>query len=201
MKNLFIVIFSSMLLLAGCSKENELRKSVMIYDSELKDLPAYSEWGYNTFGAYHDREVFISNSTVMPAKVIVSNNEMSFVLDGQKGSSYYYNNSDRMSLTLKMTGFAPENYSDLISLNDTTLDLTNPAFKVIVTMDTTKYTATILSGEFTFKRAQNLFVDKKEIEVILSGYFDFRTLINGLPVTISNGRFDVGISPDNFYFY
>jgi hypothetical protein len=64
-----------------------------------------------------------------------------------------------------------------------------------------KYTANILSGELTFKRAQNLLVDEKQVEVILSGYFEFKALIDNEPVTISNGRFDVGISPDNFYNY
>ncbi|MEI6747701.1 MAG: hypothetical protein ACOYMF_08915 [Bacteroidales bacterium] len=196
-----IVIYSTIVLfLAGCAKENELKKSVMIYDTEYTDLPAYSEWGYNTFGAYYDREVFISNDITVPAKVIVSNNKMSFVLNGQKGAAYYYDFKE-MALTFTITGFLPEDYTNLIVFNDTILDLTNPAYQVKVTLDTIEYTANILSGELTFKRAQNLFVDKRQIEVILSGYFDFKAKINEEPVTISNGRFDVGISPDNFYFY
>ena len=201
MKILPITCLSLLLLLVGCSKEYELTKSVFIQDPEYTDLPAYSEWGYNTFGAYYDRQAFISNNEIVPAKIIVTNNEMSFVLDGQKGSSYYYDISDEMTLTFKIPGFMPANYTDLTVLNDTILNLANPVYQVIVSMDTLKYTATILSGELNFKRAQNLKVDKKEIEVILSGYFEFKALINEKPVTISNGRFDVGISPDNFYTY
>jgi hypothetical protein len=196
-----IFILCSLVLLLGCSKENELKKSVMIYDTEFTDLPAYSEWGYNTFGAYYDREVFISNTDLLPAKVQVTNNVMSLVLDGQKGGSYYYNNDNEMSLTLKIAGFTPGDYPDLSVLNDTTLDLTNPAYQVILTLDTTKYTATVISGEFYFKRAQKLLVDKIQTEVILSGYFDMKLLVNGKPITISEGRFDVGIGPDNFYTY
>jgi hypothetical protein len=188
-------------LVAGCSKENKLKKSVMIYDEEFTDLPAYSEWGYNTFGAYYDREVFISNNEMVPAKVIVTNNEMSFLLDGQNGTSYYYGDYEEMTMTFKMPGFTPENYHDLIVFNDTIFNLTNPAYQVMVSIDTMKYIATILSGELTFKRVQNLLVDAQQIEVILSGYFEFKALIDEKPVTVSNGRFDVGIGPDNFYNY
>jgi len=199
-----LLIFSTLIVIivGGCSKENELQKSVLLYDDEFPDLPAYSEWGYNTFGVYYDREVFISNNSIVPAKVIVTNNSTSFVLDGQKGNMNYYSDYwNVMSITFKMSGFAPGQYTDLIVLNDTTLDLKNPACQVLLSIDTMVYRANILSGGLMFKRAQNLTVDKNQIEVILSGYFEFKALINDKPVTFSNGRFDVGISPDNFYNY
>ena len=201
MKSTIILFLSVLLLCASCSKENELKDSVMIYDEEYPELPVYSEWGYNTFGAYYDRQVFISNYETVPAKVIVTNNEMSFLLDGQNGSYYDYNDYAEMSLTFKIPGFTPEKYSDLLVLNDTIFDLTNPAYELIVSIDTMTYTADILSGEFNFKRAQNLLVDTKQTEVILSGYFEFKALVGGKPVTVSNGRFDVGICTDNFYNY
>jgi len=200
MKKQIFILAAIIFLFASCKKENELKKSVMVYDSELTDLPAYSEWGYNTFGAYYDREVFISNEKT-PAKIIFSNNLMSFVLDGQKGTSSYNYNFDEMSITFKISGFIPDDYKNLTILNDTTFDLKNPAYQVLVTINNTEYTANILSGELYFRRAQNLFVDKKQVEVILSGYFDFKALINNEPVTISDGRFDVGINDDNFYIY
>ena len=55
--------------LTSCKKENELKKSVFIYDPENIDLPEYSEWGYNTFGAYYDREIFVSTDEAVPAKI------------------------------------------------------------------------------------------------------------------------------------
>jgi hypothetical protein len=191
-----LVILAS--IFAGCSKENELKKSVFISDPELTDLPAYSEWGYNTFGAYYDREVFVSNNQAVPAKIVVSNNTMSFILAGEKGGSSY-NGYPEMTMTFKLTDFLPADYTDLAVLNDTTLDLGNPLYQVSISVASEEYKISILSGELIFKRAQNLRVDKKQIEVILSGYFDFKALINDKPVTISDGRFDVGISPDNFY--
>ncbi|MBK6345617.1 MAG: hypothetical protein IPF68_06710 [Bacteroidales bacterium] len=189
-------------ILSGCSKENELKKSVMIYDEELTDLPAYTEWGYNTFGAYYDREVFISNESAVPAKAIVTDGSMSFVLNGHKGAYYYYDESNQMSLTLRLPGFLPDNYTGLIALNDTIIDLASPDCQVIIEIAGTPVESfSIISGGFQFKRAQHLFVDKVQVEVILSGYFEFRALINGQPVTITDGRFDVGIGPDNFYNY
>ncbi len=201
MKTRLIIFLSVLLLFAACSKENELKDSIMIYDEEYPELPVYSEWGYNTFGAYYDRQVFISNYETVPAKVIVTNNEMSFLLDGQNGSYYDYYGPSEMSIILRIPGFTPEKYSDLLVLNDTILDLTNPDYELIVSIDTNHYTADILNGGFHFKRAQNLLVDEKQIEVILSGYFEFQALVGGKPITVSNGRFDVGIGTDNFYNY
>jgi hypothetical protein len=200
MKKLSFIFTASLLFFLACSKENELKKSVFVYDKEFLDLPAYSEWGYNTFGAYYDRTPFISNNTIVPAKVIVQNNAMSFILAGPKQSENYYSNSE-MSMTFKMPGFAPADYSDLLQLNDTVIDLSKSPYQVLVSIDTANYTAAILSGELKFKRVQNLLVDKKQVEVILSGYFEFKALINNKPITVSDGRFDVGISSDNFYRY
>ena len=205
MKKIIILVSASLLFVMGCQMDNDLRESNMIFDSEYTDLPAYSEWGYNTFGAYYDREIFISNNLLVPAKVIVSNTETSFILYGQKGANQYYDyysssyNNNDMSLSFKLGGLKPVQYTDLTLLNDTIIDLKDPLNQVIVTIDTNEYLATILTGQLTFKKAQNLQVDKKQVEVILSGYFDCKALINNKPYTISNGRFDVGVSSDNFY--
>lgn len=201
-KYLFIIISVTIVVASGCTKDNELKKSVFIEDSEYPDLPKYSEWGYNTFGAYYDREAFVSNDNEVPAKIIVTNNLTSFVLTGQDGAySYYSSSNTNMSMTFKISGFLPQNYKQLIALNDTTFDLRNSSYQVLVTIGTVTNTATIIEGGLTFKRAQNLIVDTKQEEVILSGYFDFKALINNEPITISDGRFDVGISSDNFYNY
>jgi hypothetical protein len=198
-----LLIFTSLILalFAGCSKENELKKTVFMEDSELNGLPGYSEWGYNTFGAYYDREIFVSNNEAIPAKIVVTNNAMSLIFYGQKGNYYSYADDKMMELTFKLSGFIPAKYSNLTALNDSIFDLKNPANLVQISVDSINYKVDILSGELNFKRAQNLIVDKKQIEVILSGYFEFKALINEKPVTISNGRFDVGISTDNFYNY
>jgi hypothetical protein len=202
MRNSVLLLVSLLFLFAGCKKETQLGKSVFINDPEYTDLPAYSEWGYNTFGAYYDREAFISNNDVVPAKVIVTNNLTSFILSGQLGDGGYYSTAyDKMTIAFKISGFLPSKYAEMVSLNDSILDLKNPAYQVVITKDTTNYSATILNGQLEFKRAQNLLVDTKQVEVILSGYFEFQALVDKMPITVSNGRFDVGIGYSNFYNY
>lgn len=201
MKNL-IILPLLLLIIASCTDEHELEKSVFVNDPNFTDLPVYSEWGYNTFGAYYDRQPFISNNDEVPAKVIVSNEATSFILSGQKGASnYYYESNNTMSLTIDIVGLSPANYNELILLNDTTFDLHAPTVKVTLTMDGTEKAVKVIEGKINFKRAQNLFVDTESVETILSGYFEFRALVNDIPVTLSNGRFDVGIGKDNFYMY
>jgi len=201
MKKPLIILSILIVVFVGCSKENELKKSVFVYDNEAEGLPAYSEWGYNTFGAYYDKDIFISNNHVVPAKIVVSKDTMSFILDGQKGNSDDYSNSYKtMTMTFRLAGFTPQKYSNLTVLNDTIFDLKSITCEVLISIDDEKVdTIKIINGTLTFKRAQNLQVDKKPIEVILSGYFEFQAIINNKYVTISDGRFDVGISPDNFY--
>jgi hypothetical protein len=46
-----------------------------------------------------------------------------------------------------------------------------------------------------------LFVDEEKQQVILSGVFSFKAVVEGEPVTVSEGRFDVGMSSLNFFKY
>jgi len=200
----YLIYIVSVLSFMSCSKDVDFSKSVMIYDKELTDLPAYSEWGYNTFGVYYDREVLISNDKEVPLKVIVTNNQTTFVFTGQKGNySYYYNYTYHpMTLSLTLTDYVPTVYSDLSVLHDSTIRLNSKNCIVELNFDdTTKIPVKVIDGQFYFKRIQKVTVDKKPQELILSGYFDFKALINGKPITFSNGRFDLGLANANFYKY
>jgi hypothetical protein len=188
-----------LLLLSGCSKENELKKSVYVPDSETPELPAYSEWGYNTFGAFYDRQVFRSSDDLVPVKVFSTDTAMQLILEGEIWHDSYSGGKGDMSLTFILSGFTPATYEDLVLLNDSVVDLKDPRCSVRVAGDFIVQPVIILSGILYFKRVQNLSVDKQHIEAILSGYFELRAMINNIPVTISEGRFDVGIGSNNFY--
>jgi hypothetical protein len=183
----------------ACSNETELQRSIFIPDPDFPELPQYSEWGYNTFGAYYDRQAFISNNAEVPAKVIQEETKTSFVFTGQRGLAYERYNS--FSIRIVFADFTPETYDDLMALHDTTLDLTDPAYDVIINNGFEADTATILNGTFQFVRAQHLLVDAVPQEVILSGVFEFQALVNEIPITVSNGRFDVGVGEFNFFNY
>ncbi|MBN2165234.1 MAG: hypothetical protein JW717_03055 [Marinilabiliaceae bacterium] len=72
MKGLLVFI-SILFLLASCTSDYELEESIFVADSEFPELPEYSEWGYNTFGAFYDRKHFVSNNSEVPVKVILTN--------------------------------------------------------------------------------------------------------------------------------
>ena len=203
MKNIIYLILATALFIS-CESDHELSKSVLIYDTEFKDLPEYSEWGYNTFGAYYDRKVFISNNYEIPLKIISSLSTTSFIFNGELNSpsDYQYYSSNyygEMSLKLTLNNFNIENYTDLLVLNDSIIDLTQPDCNITVTIDNDIFEATVIRGEFEFKKVQNLIVDDEPTEIIMSGTFDFQVLINEEPISISEGRFDIGVGEDNFF--
>jgi hypothetical protein len=197
MKNILLLII--ILGVCACSNETELQRSIFISDPDFPELPRYSEWGYNTFGAYYDRQAFISNDADVPLKVIQEDASTSFVFTGHLGQTRELYNY--FSLRIVLAEFNPETYDDLMVLHDTTLDLTDQAYEVIFNNRFETDTAEILNGTFQILRAQHLLVDEISQEVILSGVFEFQAIVNEMPVTVSNGRFDVGVGESNFFKY
>jgi len=191
-KYIFLPVLVVMLLAGGCSTDFNLEKSVFIEDINNPGLPEYSEWGYNTFGAYIDRKTFVSDLTDLPSKIIVNKDTFNFLLKGRS-------NSDDISLKFSVIGYSPADYTDLISLNDSTFNLTGKNCIITLTEPLSTKILTVYEGTLVFKRVQKLYVDKVLTESILSGTFNFKTFINAEPVSISGGRFDVGIGSENFY--
>lgn len=196
MRNMLLLII--ILGVFSCG-EPELQRSIFTPDPDFPELPQYSEWGYNTFGAYYDRQPFISNDADVPLKVIHEDANTSFVFTGQLGQVYDRFNS--FSIRIVLVDFNPETYEDLMVLHDSTLNLRDPDYRVIFHSRFESDTVEILNGTFQFTRAQHLLVDKIPQEVILSGMFEFQAIVNEMPVTVSNGRFDVGVGAFNFFKY
>lgn len=194
MRSLTYLILAAAML--RCSSDTELKKSVFIPDPQSPDLPKYSEWGYNTFGSFYDRDAFVSDDNTVPLKVTTVDGNTSFIFSGHRNSRY-----DQVSITLVLHKLMPQTYSDLIGLNNTVIDLTLPDYELLITENGTTYQTKIISGSFQFKRAQNLLVDENPEEVILSGTFEFQTILNQVPVSFTDGRFDVGVGNSNFYKY
>ncbi|MCE5331993.1 MAG: hypothetical protein LLF95_07615 [Bacteroidales bacterium] len=179
----------------SCASEDfELSKTVFIEDTDFPGLPIYSEWGYNTFGAYIDRNVFVSTYNDLPAKIIVHPDTFNLYLNGSM-------NQRNVSLKIELIGYAPADYPDLISLNDSVVNLKDENCHVTLTEDMTSTVLKIIQGEIHFKRVQNLYIDKVYTKTIISGTFKFKTFFGDEPVAITNGRFDLGIGYENFYNY
>lgn len=191
MNKQLIFILITLFTAFACDDESKLEGSLYVPDDQNPGLPKYSELGYNTFGAYYDRQSFTS-STIVPVKVIVTEGITSFTLIG-------YMAGRDVSLSIEMADFLPEDYTDLLELHNTTLDLTDEDYTVFIEDDGVEQEAEILNGTFHFKRTQSLFVDKELFGVILSGTFEFQAIIDGEPITVSSGRFDVSVNENNFY--
>lgn len=180
------------LFLSSCSiSDIELSKSIFIEDTTNPGLPMYSDWGYNTFGAYIDRIPFISGEEE-PAKIYVNADTLSFFLKGQY-------QKEEATILFSIKGLSPVEYTALTILNDTVINLKSSDCTVIMNINKTISTLNIIDGQIHFKRAQILNVDKVASKAILSGEFRFRTFFGNEPVAISSGRFDVGIGYENFY--
>jgi hypothetical protein len=190
-----LIIFLFIILASACSTETEIKKSVFIPDKEFPGLPAYSEWGYNTFGAYYDRAPFVSMDFAVPSKVEVTPEEVLFTLEGERklGS----NTNQLVEIQFVLPGVTFETYNNLIELHQQTYDLTQLTVRIATDVNVSE--VIISEGNLEFVRAQNLWVDRRQTEVILSGRFNFKGTMDGEPITISEGRFDLGISDDNFY--
>lgn len=191
-KSLFILLTITLL---GCEVQTELSDSIYIPDSEFPELPAYTEWGYNTFGSNFDRSVFIYSYDEIPFKVSVNENELSFIFHGTKGS-YSYN---YLALRITIPDSVTINYQDLLVYNDTILDLTRNDVTVEMIENGNIEIIDILEGELNFIRSQRVFIDDLEQQIILSGYFELKYILNNIPSTMSDGRFDFGVNNENFY--
>ncbi|MEN8156872.1 MAG: hypothetical protein ABFS10_07970 [Bacteroidota bacterium] len=179
----------------GCEVQTGLSDSIYIPDSDYPELPAYTEWGYNTFGANYDRSIFIYSQNEVPLKVTAKNNELSFIMQGSNGNYW----GDYMALRFVFPDSLADTYQDLLVYNDTIIDLTRDDVTVERIYNGVSEILDVLEGELEFKRSQKVFVDDVEQQIILSGYFDLRFLVNEIPSNLSNGRFDFGVNEENFY--
>jgi hypothetical protein len=194
MKKFFLSI-SIFLLFFSCTKD-VLESTIFIPDENDGNLPAYTEWGYNSFGAVFERDYFLAASNIVPCKIIYNDNQIQFLLSGN------YNYGSQMSLLFVFpVTYILNNYSDLVKLHKLEIDLSDPDCMVKLTLNDNEKILDVVDGKLLFNRAQLLKIDDRDNRVILSGYFEVRFREKEFPSTISNGRFDLGITKNTFYVY
>jgi hypothetical protein len=197
MKSLKLIYATILVLIIASSCELEdffLSETIFIEDPYYPGLPIYSEWGYNTFGAYIDRKPFISTTGDLPIKVIVNSDTVNMIFRGRMGSS-------NVDLKFSIKGFAPQTYYDLTELDNTTFNLKEIGRDVTLKIGNEITELDLIEGEFVIKRVQRLYVDEELSRTIMSGYFNLKTFLNNEPISISQGRYDLGIGYENFYNY
>jgi len=185
----------TVILLALCSCTYDLlEKTIFIPDENDGNLPAYTEWGYNSFGAEYERWYFFATYDIVPCKVVYQDGILNFTLCGCIGPTFsFWSNINKINLTFSFPTSTIKDFRDLMILHKKEIDLTDSSCEVVMTIDSQKEVLSVLSGRLNFKRAQLLRLDDKENRVILSGIFNLQFLDEDMPVSISNGRFDLGI--------
>jgi len=196
MKKYYLILLIITLLFA-CSKD-EMDRTIFVWDEDDGNLPAYTEWGYNSFGAEYEREYFLATHNIVPCKIVYKDDQLQFSLSGRV--SGYYGREMTLIFTFPATQMYRE-YPDLVQLNNVKIDLAAENCTVKMLQGDQETILDVMGGELYFKRAQLLTIDDAVNRVILSGTFDLRFLKNDFPTYMSNGRFDLGITQKVFYAY
>ena len=190
-----ISLLAIILGLSSCFTVSEIEDTIFIPDATDRNLPAYTESGYNSFGAIYERMYFFSSNTIVPGKIALKNDTMTFSLSGQIGSAYSMYANDNMTLFFSFPVDPPMNtFKDLLALHQKHFDLTSPSCSLSMIRNNQTEEITLMSGDLNFQRAQLLRINEQENRVILSGTFELIFIRNNLPENIANGRFDVGIT-------
>ena len=188
-----------MLLIQSCDTDFELKRSIFITDPDVPGLPIYSEEGYNTFGAYYDGTPFVSFKEFTSGKWITQQGEDIFTMEGTLREGRYSEVFENMTLQFRFADVDATTYGDLVELNGKEFDLTQEGVVVAIDQNGSSRSVEILEGRLQFSRAQTLLVDKQSMQVILSGRFEFKARVDGVALTVSEGRFDFGFGSHNFY--
>ena len=197
MKKICLMLLTITLLVA-CSKD-EMDRTIFIPDENDGNLPAYTEWGYNSFGAEYERTYFLATNNIVPCKIVYKDHQLQFFLDGRVTGNY---SGNRMTMAFIFPVEKPiSNYADLMQLNNVKIDLATAGCTVKMVQNDNETILDVVGGELYFKRTQLLKIDDAVNRVILSGTFELRFLKNGLPTSMSDGRFDLGINDKVFYAY
>jgi len=191
-----ICLISLVVLLFSCHKEPEMDRTIFVPDDDNAALPAYTEWGYNSFGADYERDYFLVSNAIIPCRITYKDGQLHFLLSGKT-----HKEKKEMSLMFIFPWSEMRDFKDLVQLNDVKIDLSDSTCMVKMSKDSIEKVLNIVDGELHFKRTQLLSIDDQLNRVILSGTFDLRFLEGVFPTYISDGRFDVGITKNYFYWH
>ena len=203
-KYIFIIAATLLILSSSCDSEPQMDRTIFIPDSMNNNLPAYTEWGYNSFGAIYDnRTYFLVSNNITPCKILYKDGLLRFALSGvlQANTSSYSAVKESMTLSFIFPEESITQISDITTFNNKLINLADKNCTVKMIRNENERTLEVVQGTLHFKRAQLLYIDDVPNRVILSGVFELRFLESEFPTVISDGRFDVGINDNVFYAY
>jgi hypothetical protein len=195
MKRLIFLLLIGWISMA-CSRDHALTQSVFIPDDTYPDLPAYSQWGYNTFGAHYERGAITHTEVEFPMFVHADTSHLRFKFFGKSN----WGDFDNFRFTFSFPDTTIRNVYELTKYHDTVIDLSQN--NVILTFESWHFDSVqeikIDTGQFHFKNAKLVYVDEELTQVNVSGTFDLSFNFNQRPVAFTHGRFDIGLDPFRF---
>lgn len=207
-KYLFIVL-SVLSIFVGCSKKfNSIPDLtddlIFIRDEYYPMLPAYTELGYNTFGAMYEKQYFVVTKNIIPFKMQYEKGNMLMTLSGivkSEESGYYNYSESKMAISFIFPFDECKSYKELLKLHNTKINLTSADCQVRQQIDTySPKLLNVVEGELFFRRSQNLNIDDQKVAAVLSGTFWIKHRVGNQYFVIKNGRFDLSIN-ENYFTY
>ncbi len=203
-KYLFITL-SVLSIFVGCSNiSNNIPDLtddlIFIPDEYYPMLPAYTESGYNTFGAMYEKKYFVVTKNIVPFKMQYERGNILMILSGIVKSESSYLQSD-MSISFMFPFDECNSYEDLLKLHNTKINLASADCQVKQQIGSySQDVLNVVEGELFFRRAQNLNIDDQKMAVVLSGTFSIKFKAGSQYFVIKNGRFDLSIN-ENYFTY
>lgn len=189
--------------LTACD-ENDIERVIWIDDDVYEGLPAYTEWGYNSFGAYVNNRTFASSRHANESTMHFTSGENTLTFSMETTDKDIYTPIIKeMSFTFPYQHITK--YVGLKELQGLTFDLAsdNVDVKAVLSNDdesTDEQTLDVSSGKLVFKRVQILYIDGDQVEAIVSGTFEFNATTQSAAYEVRHGRFDVGVDGDDISF-
>ena len=201
MKQLIFILGLCSWLFAACDDDDRIDCTIWIEDEHNHHLPAYTQWGYNTFGARVNDGYFVSQryGYRSACRFESENDTLSFELIGYN-SYYYYDDNIISSISFIFEHPHVIDYGELKSLSNKTLDLASEdVFVGIKTKDSDKQLI-VERGTLKFNNVLILRIDEEEEEAVVSGTFEiYGRTDDGEKYHITKGRFDLGVSERNLF--
>jgi len=186
----FTILLTTLFFFCACTRTIGARDlgTVLVPDPTDPQLPAYSETGLNTLGAYYNNMFWTSNNN-RSGSIAVGYRADSIVV-GLRGAPGIY------EVKFLIPKHTIGRLEDLVFLNDSTFDLSNTDYKVKIDNELIN----VQSGSLSIKRCRKLVINTAVSGVIISGTFDLSGTRSNGPVTLRKGRFDLVVANDDFAY-
>ena len=212
MKKLIFALAFAATALSACDDDDIIDETIWVSDSNNRHLPAYTEWGYNTFGARVNDGYFISRryGYSSPCRFTSGNDNMLMEMTGYDDIHYGLKDDRMVGLNIDFKFQHIAQYKELIELNGKSFDLSDNGQVNAVELvfnswqergdEDVTCRMTVERGTLTFSKVMLLRIDEDDEEAIVAGTFEiYGTLDNGKKYHITKGRFDFGVNERNLF--